>query len=162
MMLAPFEHKLAGSLSGGNKRKLSVAIAMIGSPPVVFLDEPSTGMDPVSRRFMWKFITETMRDRAVVLTTHSMEECEAMCSRIGILVAGQLECLGTSQHLKSKFGSGYQIDITSGNEKALVGIKDFLGSTFDKLVEIEVFGGKAKYRVELKGNMTLADLFVLL
>jgi ABC-type multidrug transport system ATPase subunit len=52
--LKDFEHKTAGSLSGGNKRKLSVAVATIGEPSIVFLDEPSTGMDPVARRFMWK------------------------------------------------------------------------------------------------------------
>jgi ATP-binding cassette, subfamily A (ABC1), member 3 len=52
--LTDFEHKTAGSLSGGNKRKLSVAVATIGEPSIVFLDEPSTGMDPVARRFMWK------------------------------------------------------------------------------------------------------------
>ncbi len=57
-------------------------------------DEPSTGMDPVSRRFMWEFLTETMANRAVILTTHSMEECEALCARIGILVLGELKCLG--------------------------------------------------------------------
>ena len=52
--LKDFEHNIAGSLSGGNKRKLSVAVATIGDPSIVFLDEPSTGMDPVARRFMWK------------------------------------------------------------------------------------------------------------
>ncbi|GLE02420.1 hypothetical protein PINS_up011258 [Pythium insidiosum] len=77
--LTAFENKLAGSLSGGNKRKLSVAIAMIGSPSILFLDEPSTGMDPVSRRFMWDVISEIStynKEATVVLTTHSMEECE--------------------------------------------------------------------------------------
>jgi ATP-binding cassette, subfamily A (ABC1), member 3 len=58
MDLKPFEHKLAGRLSGGNKRKLGVAIALIGNPPIVFLDEPSTGMDPVARRFMWSVISK--------------------------------------------------------------------------------------------------------
>merc|ERR1711966_361310 len=70
------QHKRpAGTYSGGNRRKLSVGVALIGNPPVVFLDEPSTGMDPVSRRFMWDFISQSMTDRAVILTTHSMEEC---------------------------------------------------------------------------------------
>ncbi len=63
------------------------------------------GMDPVSRRFMWTFISETMSKRAVILTTHSMEECEALCHRIGIFAAGQLQCIGTSQHLKSRYVS---------------------------------------------------------
>ena len=113
--LRPFEHKLAGRLSGGNKRKLSVAIAMIGSPPIVFLDEPSTGMDPVARRFMWdviaKISTRSANESAVVLTTHLMEECEALCSRVGIMVGGRLRCLGSVQHLKSKFGRGLMAEV---------------------------------------------------
>ncbi|TMW59991.1 hypothetical protein Poli38472_000033 [Pythium oligandrum] len=111
--LTAFEHKLAGSLSGGNKRKLSVAIAMIGSPSILFLDEPSTGMDPVSRRFMWDVISEIStynKQSTVVLTTHSMEECEALCTRVGIMVGGGLKCLGSVQHLKHRFGDGLMFD----------------------------------------------------
>ncbi|POM80715.1 ABCA1 lipid exporter [Phytophthora palmivora] len=77
-------HNLAGSLSGVNKRKLSVAIAMIGNPAIIFLDEPSTGMDPVSRRALWDVIADIStrgKESTIVLTTHSMEECEALCSR---------------------------------------------------------------------------------
>ncbi|OQR99789.1 ATP-binding Cassette (ABC) Superfamily [Achlya hypogyna] len=112
--LAAFEHVLARDLSGGNKRKTSVAIAMIGSPPIIILDEPSTGMDPVSRRFMWDVISDistTQQESTVILTTHSMEECEALCTRVGIMVGGQLECLGSIQHLKHRFGTGLVLDI---------------------------------------------------
>ncbi|KAH7463694.1 ABC transporter A family member 1 [Phytophthora ramorum] len=112
--LGDFEHKLAGSLSGGNKRKLSVAIAMIGSPAIIFLDEPSTGMDPVSRRFMWDVIADIStrgKESTIVLTTHSMEECEALCSRVGIMVGGRLRCYGSVQHLKSRFGDGLMFDV---------------------------------------------------
>ncbi|RLN38339.1 hypothetical protein BBO99_00008317 [Phytophthora kernoviae] len=111
--LADFENKLAGSLSGGNKRELSVAIALIGSPPIIFLDEPSTGMDPVSRRFMWDVIADIStrgKESTIVLTTHSMEECEALCSRVGIMVGGRLRCYGSVQHLKSRFGDGLVFD----------------------------------------------------
>mmetsp|Transcript_21756 Transcript_21756/g.21480 ORF Transcript_21756/g.21480 Transcript_21756/m.21480 type:complete len:157 (+) Transcript_21756:186-656(+) len=68
-------------LSGGNKRKLSVAMAIIGNPPIVFLDEPSTGMDPKAKRFMWSVISKisTLRKKStIILTTHSMEEAEAL------------------------------------------------------------------------------------
>ena len=80
----------------------------VGNPAVVFLDEPSSGMDPVARRAMWNLITDAVleRDMSVVLTTHSMEECEALCSRVGVMVAGSLVCLGSIQHIKSRFGSG--------------------------------------------------------
>ncbi|EQC40235.1 hypothetical protein SDRG_02883 [Saprolegnia diclina VS20] len=112
--LGAFEHVLASNLSGGNKRKLSVAIAMIGSPPIIVLDEPSTGMDPVSRRFMWELISDistNQRESTVLLTTHSMEECEALCSRVGIMAAGVLRCLGSIQYLKSRFGHGLVLDV---------------------------------------------------
>lgn len=81
---------------------------------MIFLDEPSTGMDPVARRFMWKVIAEVAtRDKAcsIILTTHSMEECEALCQRVGIMVGGRLRCLGSIQHLKNKYGRGYQAEI---------------------------------------------------
>ena len=115
MGLTEYADRAAGTYSGGNKRKLSVAIAMIGEPSLVFLDEPSTGMDPVARRHMWEIITDIVTKRekcSLILTTHSMEECEALCTRIGIMVGGVLRCLGSSQHLKSKYGMGYQIEIS--------------------------------------------------
>ena len=106
MGLRPYAHVKAGTLSGGNKRKLSVAIATIGNPPVVFLDEPSAGMDPEARKKMWKVINEIKsKQTSIILTTHSMEEAEALCDRIAIMVGGRIRCLGTSTHIKNKFGS---------------------------------------------------------
>ncbi|KAF4699765.1 hypothetical protein FOZ62_024165 [Perkinsus olseni] len=113
LSLEPYKDKRAGSLSGGNKRKLSVGMAIIGRPRIVFLDEPSTGMDPVSRRFLWGVIQQlaVSRQSVVVLTTHSMEEAEALCSRIAIQVGGQFRCLGSPQRLKSRFGRGYEVSL---------------------------------------------------
>ncbi|KAF4663843.1 hypothetical protein FOZ61_001327 [Perkinsus olseni] len=113
LSLEPYKDKRAGSLSGGNKRKLSVGMATIGRPRIVFLDEPSTGMDPVSRRFLWGVIQQlaVSRRSVVVLTTHSMEEAEALCSRIAIQVDGQFRCLGSPQRLKSRFGRGYEVSL---------------------------------------------------
>merc|ERR1711970_573538 len=95
------------------KRRLSLACATIGQPQIVFLDECSTGVDPVARREIWKMISDMVSNDkltpekrpSVVLTTHSMEECEALCPRIGIMANGRLRCLGSAQRLKSKFGS---------------------------------------------------------
>lgn len=114
MDLGEYEDKLSGTLSGGNKRKLSVALAMIGNPEIIFLDEPSTGMDPKARRFMWKVISRISTERkqsTVILTTHAMEEAEALSSRLGIMVAGNFKCIGTPQHIKSKYGKGFEIEI---------------------------------------------------
>jgi len=98
MDLKRYEDICSVRLSGGNKRKLSVAIAMLGNPEIVFLDEPSTGMDPEARRFMWDVISKISTRRklsSIVLTTHSMEEAEALSTKMGIMVNGKLECLGT-------------------------------------------------------------------
>lgn len=107
MDLRKYKNICAGTYSGGNKRKLSVAIATLGNPPIIFLDEPSTGMDPAARRFMWDVINRisTMRKHSsIILTTHSMEEAEALSNRISIMVDGTLKCLGSVQHIKNKFG----------------------------------------------------------
>ncbi|XP_061362601.1 ABC transporter A family member 1 isoform X1 [Gastrolobium bilobum] len=107
-------NKPSFSLSGGNKRKLSVAIAMIGDPPIVILDEPSTGMDPIAKRFMWDVISRISTRRgktAVILTTHSMNEAQALCTRIGIMVGGRLRCIGSPQHLKTRFGNHLELEI---------------------------------------------------
>lgn len=109
--LLPHRHKLSMRLSGGMKRKLCCAIALIGDPKVVLLDEPSAGLDPLSRRHLWNVILRTMAHRSVILTTHSMEEAEALCTRLGVMVQGQLRALGSKQHLKSKFGSGYEVTV---------------------------------------------------
>ncbi|CAG9325453.1 unnamed protein product [Blepharisma stoltei] len=102
----------AGTLSGGNKRKLQVAIALIGNPTVVFLDEPSAGMDPETRKKLWSVLGDIKkRDSAVVLTTHSMEEAEALSDRLAIMVGGRLRCIGTSTYLRNKFGQGYELEV---------------------------------------------------
>jgi ABC-type multidrug transport system ATPase subunit len=111
MSLEKYADRAAGTYSGGNKRKLSVAVALVGEPSVVLLDEPTTGMDPEARRFTWDVISASTRGRTVVLTSHSMEECEALCNRIGIMVGGAFSCLGSVQHLKNRFSEGYSVEL---------------------------------------------------
>ena len=97
--------------SGGNKRKLCVGLALIGEPSIVFLDEPSTGVDPFSRRLMWSLISSTMRGRSVILTSHLMEEVEALCQRIAILSHGRLQCTGTSKQLIARYGDNLEVHV---------------------------------------------------
>lgn len=114
MDLTDYINIRANNLSGGNKRKMSVAMAMLGNPPIVFLDEPSTGVDPQAKRFMWNIVSKisTLRKKsAVILTTHSMEEAEALCTKMGIMVGGNFKCFGSSQHIKDKYGDGYEFEI---------------------------------------------------
>lgn len=114
MDLTDYTNIRANNLSGGNKRKMSVAMAMLGNPPIVFLDEPSTGVDPQAKRFMWNIVSKisTLRKKsAVIITTHSMEEAEALCTKMGIMVGGNFKCFGTSQHIKDKYGTGYELEV---------------------------------------------------
>ncbi|XP_054608194.2 phospholipid-transporting ATPase ABCA1 isoform X2 [Nothobranchius furzeri] len=117
--LTQYSEQEAGGYSGGNKRKLSTAISFIGAPSVIFLDEPTSGMDPKAKRFLWNCIVNVTKEgRAVVLTSHSMEECEALCTRMAIMVNGRFQCLGSVQHLKNRFGDGYTIILRLSETKA--------------------------------------------
>ncbi|EGW09270.1 ATP-binding cassette sub-family A member 8-A [Cricetulus griseus] len=101
------------TLSEGVKRKLCFALSILGNPSVVLLDEPSTGMDPEGQQQMWQAIqaTFTNTERGALLTTHYMAEAEAVCDRVAIMVSGRLRCIGSIQHLKSKFGKDYLLEM---------------------------------------------------
>eukprot|EP00538_Stauroneis_constricta_P006033 CAMPEP_0119570644 /NCGR_PEP_ID=MMETSP1352-20130426/43716_1 /TAXON_ID=265584 /ORGANISM="Stauroneis constricta, Strain CCMP1120" /LENGTH=1964 /DNA_ID=CAMNT_0007620313 /DNA_START=556 /DNA_END=6450 /DNA_ORIENTATION=+ len=115
--------RLSMGYSGGMKRRLSLACATIGQPQIVFLDECSTGVDPVARREIWQMVSDMVNaeglapeeQTSVILTTHSMEEAEALCPRIAIMAGGKIRCLGSAQHLKDKFGQGYQVEMKIKN-----------------------------------------------
>ncbi|KAJ8271261.1 hypothetical protein COCON_G00101200 [Conger conger] len=144
-------------------RKLSTAMALIGGPPVVFLDEPTTGMDPKARRALWNCILSVIKEgRSVVLTSHSMEECEALCTRMAIMVNGRFRCLGSVQHLKSRFGDGYTIILR------VSGLDPDLGPVV-RFIEAELPGSTLKERhrnmlqYQLPSSLTsLARIFSLL
>ena len=115
--------RLAARLSGGMKRKLCVACALVGEPSVVLLDEPSAGLDPVSRRRLWTVLRRAMVGRAVVLTTHSMEEAEALCTRTAIV----------SAYIKLSRRFSHAIDATSARRRGGVGLSP-LDSLHDRVV----------------------------
>uniref|UniRef100_A0A1I7TCA8 ABC transporter domain-containing protein n=1 Tax=Caenorhabditis tropicalis TaxID=1561998 RepID=A0A1I7TCA8_9PELO len=106
-------YKLIKNCSGGQKRKISVGIALMSRANCIILDEPTAGIDPRARREIWDIIHE-MREQgkcSIVLTSHSMEECEALCNRIGILRKGEMIASGTSQSLKSQYGNTYMMTL---------------------------------------------------
>ncbi|CAD8046598.1 unnamed protein product [Paramecium primaurelia] len=117
MQLDLFVKTKAGQLSGGNKRKLCVADALIGGSDITFFDEPSTGVDPISRRFLFNTLQRNiqLRNCSAIMTTHTIEEAESLSQRIGILIAGQFKCLGTPQYLRQKYSKGYQISVKFNN-----------------------------------------------
>ncbi|KAL8961901.1 MAG: hypothetical protein Q9193_001617 [Seirophora villosa] len=108
--LEPFCHRMAAALSGGNKRKLSLAIALMGNPAVLLLDEPSSGMDVCAKRVMWKTLASVVPGRSLVLTTHSMEEADALADRAGIMGRKML-ALGTSEYLRKQHGNRYHVHL---------------------------------------------------
>lgn len=128
--------------SGGNKRKLSTAIALIGAPSIVYLDEPTTGMDPSAKRQLWRVMSNYRQEgKTIILTSHSMEECEALCTRLVIMVNGEFKCLGSKQHLKNKFSRGYLLliqlpDRNTDNDQVAMeemeGVKDFIAQNLPR------------------------------
>ncbi|QDZ26080.1 ABC transporter [Chloropicon primus] len=137
--LPRYADKLSGTYSGGNKRKLAVAAAVVGDPKVILLDEPSTGMDPVAKRFLWNVISDMYNneEKSVVLTSHSMAECEALCSRIGIMVAGKFRCEGQIQEIKNNFGGGYHVEFRFTDKEQLVKLTSFMSATYPQAKEVE-------------------------
>ncbi|TWW61312.1 ATP-binding cassette sub-family A member 2 [Takifugu flavidus] len=212
--LSKYADKPAGTYSGGNKRKLSTAIALIGYPSLlpgetwkvspnpspnpnpnhsshrvplphlpaligypslIFLDEPTTGMDPKARRFLWNLILDIIKTgRSVVLTSHSMEECEALCTRLGIMVNGRFKCLGSIQHLKNRyrrcvpmslsqehmrrFGDGYMITVRTKSSSSVKDVVGFFNRNFPEAVLKERHHTKVQYQLKSE-RISLAQVF---
>ncbi|CAH3155546.1 unnamed protein product, partial [Porites evermanni] len=153
LRLEKWADSLCGNYSGGNRRKLSTAIALVGNPPIIFLDEPTTGMDPVARRFLWDTLTGVLKEgRSIVLTSHSMEECEALCTRLAIMVNGHFKCLGSTQHLKSRFGRGYTLMVKVGSHQPTVSltgseVMQFVSSAFGGATLMDSHSGILHYQI---------------
>ena len=184
MALDEFTNKIAGRLSGGNKRKLAVAISMLCNPPIILLDEPSTGMDPEARRFMWSVLHKMStkgRKSSVIMTTHSMDEAETLCKRMGIMVNGEFVCMGKANQIKDKYGYGYEADvrIKPMNEsqkkeiydkfnidKNLLVTFENINSILDKMGKNNFsdelkegrLGERIKREIELNGNVHISSL----
>ncbi|CAG8563001.1 1690_t:CDS:2 [Ambispora leptoticha] len=151
--LEPFAGRLSKGLSGGEKRRLSIAIALIGNPAVVFLDEPTTGLDPEVRRLIWNIIQDAKAGRTIILTTHSMEEAEVLCNRIGIMAKGTLRCIGPQLRLKDVYGRGFKISIScrpKNLERATAYIESLLPPTAKKL---DSFVTNVSYEFEPKPGL---------
>lgn len=108
--LTQYSDRMAAKLSGGNKRKLSLGIALMGNPAVLLLDEPSSGMDAASKRVMWRTLASVVPGRSLVLTTHSMEEADALANRAAI-IASRVLALGTTDYLRKKHGNSYYVHL---------------------------------------------------
>jgi len=125
---------LAGRFSGGNKRKLMVACSLIGNPKAIFLDEPSTGMDPEAKRFMWNSIKKFKTDSGVIMTTHSMDEAEALADQLAIMKYGEFKFVGTLSQLRQEYSSGLYVDLMFRiSSEHIFNLKAEIGYESDKL-----------------------------
>lgn len=151
-----------GCYSGGMKRRLSVAIATIGDPRVIFFDEPTTGMDPVSRKAVWDLMQKMKKDRTIVLTTHAMEEADALADRIAVVVDGRIKCVGTPLNMKNTFGDGYRVSVVlleTGTEQKVCNLMKKVAPS-SKLIDDS--GGSMVFTVPLNEPKQIAPLFNLI
>ena len=164
MNIKRYEHKLIQQLSGGNRRKVSLAVALLGAPPTVYLDEPSTGLDPVASRLMWRLLSKiaTAKTTAIVLTTHNMLECEAVCTRVCIMKLGEMVCLGDSQHLRSTHGTGFLLELNLIESSFKDRAKEFVNQHFTNAVLIEEHSTLLNFEVPRKSIAVLSQAFRLL
>ncbi|ESN92003.1 hypothetical protein HELRODRAFT_132743, partial [Helobdella robusta] len=166
--LKKFANYLPGKLSGGNRRKLAVALSLIGNPDLICLDEPTTGVDPGARSYVWRCIaSSTETGHGVLLTTHSMEECESLCHRLTIQVSGRLMCFGSLQHIKSKFNKGYTILIKlkivpkAEQDKMVEEVTKYIRSKFKEIVLEQRNFNVLSYNAKIEAS-SLSNVFDML
>eukprot|EP00122_Pirum_gemmata_P012651 Pgem_evm1s11768 len=148
--LTKHSERNCGTYSGGNKRKLSTAMALIGDPEVILLDEPTSGVDPTTRRFLWDVLSQIVKEgKVVVLTSHSMDECEALCTRLTIMVDGSFKCLGSVQHLKSRFGNGYSMSVKKKYGLPTDSLKARIAQVFPAAKLLEEHSGLLNYKLPI-------------
>ena len=172
---------LVKHLSGGQKQRLSVATALVNDPQVVFLDEPTTGLDPQARHSFWDLIREMRQEgKTVIVTTHYMEEAEALCDRVAIMDLGRIISLDTPRALVDGLGSGSAIECEFADAvddhvlAALPGVRDVrrendallifttdVSATLDSLIKLGGGTGNLPKRLNVRSS-TLEDVFISL
>lgn len=157
------------------RRRLSIAISLVSSPKIIFLDEPTTGLDPDTRRQLWNILQDCKKDknRAMILTTHSMEEADVLCNRIAIVNDGVLRCIGSQNRLKLLYGGGYHLFINCHSQKSLIKnfpgqaiserdvnrtLSEFIENLLPNALKLRHFNGQFVYQVPLE-NFDANELF---
>jgi ABC-type multidrug transport system ATPase subunit len=157
-------NKKVSEISGGTKRKLSLIVAICSSPNYLILDEPSAGMDPFTRRYMWKLISELkkVRETATILTTHSTEEAEALCDRIAILIKGRLVCVDSPKSIKMNHSHSYILEVFTDRpeefEEVYVRGQNIFGLASNENYQLESSISYQKYSVQMKTE-NIANVF---
>jgi ABC-2 type transport system ATP-binding protein len=170
-----------GSLSGGQKQRLALACALVGDPDFLFLDEPTTGLDPQARRQLWELIERfKLAGRTILLTTHYMDEAERLCDRVAIMDHGKVIALGTPRELIASIGAEHLVEFRSARVPDSTGLAEIEGirdlHTEDGTVRMQVtelhlavpalLGEMARQGIPLTElrthSATLEDVFVTL
>ena len=149
----------SGAYSGGMKRRLSIAIALLGDPQIVYLDEPTTGMDPVTRRDVWDMIIRAKQGRVIVLTTHSMEEADVLGDRVAIMSHGKIQALGTSLSLKKAYGGGYKMNAIVTNPDKEPDVANFMTTSLPGSELVNNVDGAMFFKVPDTDDETLVAFF---
>lgn len=149
--------KRVGGYSGGMKRRLSVAISTLGDPKIIFMDEPTTGMDPINRRHVWSFLEHFKEGRAIILTTHSMEEADILGDQVAIMALGAVRAFGSSVHLKGKFGAGYRISLVCDSDNS-ARVRTAVQGLIPSATLEDASAGALAFQIPSEGMGSLADL----
>ncbi|XP_004593011.2 ATP-binding cassette sub-family A member 9 [Ochotona princeps] len=149
------------TLPEGAKRKLCFLLSILGGPSVVLLDEPSTGMDPEGQQQLWQAIRATFRNTegGALLTTHYMAEAEAVCDRVAIMVSGRLRCIGSIQHLKSKFGKDYLLEMKVKTLTQVEHLHEEILRLFPRAARQERYPSLLVYKLPVEDVQPLSQAF---
>ncbi|EGG13873.1 ABC transporter A family protein [Cavenderia fasciculata] len=147
------------SYSGGMKRRLSIAIATIGDPNIIFFDEPTGSLDVASRRHIWNLIKEIKKDKVIILTTHLMDEADMLSDRIIILNHGVMACNGNSLQLKHKYGNGYSVNIIAKSQDHIPEIKSFMNNILPNSKLIMESADYLNFGIPLNTDETILQKF---
>jgi len=152
-------NQLAKTLSGGQKRKLSVAIALIGDSKLVMLDEPTSGMDTTSRRKLWDMLKKYKQDRIIILTTHYMDEADILGDRIAIMAEGRVQCLGSSLFLKNRYGVGYNLVISKKDRGPNPMIDQFIQNNISNSKKMQEVSSEIQYQLPTESSSQFKQFF---
>jgi len=150
--------KRSRAYSGGMKRRLSVATAFIGNPQIVYLDEPSTGLDPQSRRALWHAVRTAQAGKSIVLTTHALDEAQELCARVAIMGFGLVRTIGTPADLRMRFNEGLKFIVSVHDESQRAAMDAFVMGLGDGLIQRDAIACTATYEIP-QGAVAMSHLF---
>eukprot|EP01133_Synstelium_polycarpum_P018808 gene18808-22503_t len=145
--LEEHKEKRIHQLSGGMKRRVSITISLLGNNKLVLLDEPTTGLDPDSRRAVWDIIQEVRHDKTILITTHNMEEADVLCNKIAIVASGRLQCVGSPMYLKNRFGNGFKLTIVPVAESYHYSMNEMVANHFPESQTQEPINNELSYLI---------------